>query len=189
MKYFIIITAICLNILLFFSKKDKTNEYQKKINKNLNSVWSGKNFEIEEIILPDTLKNNAGFTIHSVTNKDSLFGYYIVRDAFACHVGGCDKPVDSTLLISEYEIFIFMTVFNTEMEILKVDVLDYQATKGFQMTSKKWLKQFLGKSDCNYKYGENIDAITGATTSAKSLIKNLNGICSEMQKYKNYGLL
>jgi Na+-translocating ferredoxin:NAD+ oxidoreductase RnfG subunit len=189
MKYLLFITVIFLNILLIFSKNEISGDYKKKINKNLNSVWFGKTLEINEIILPDTLKNNAGFTINSVSNKDSLLGYYVVRNAFGCHVGGCDRPVDSTLLISEYEIFIFMTILSPEMEILKVDVLDYEATKGFQITAKKWLQQFQGKSDCNYIYGENIDAISGATTSAKSLIKNLNGICSEMKKYKSYGLL
>jgi len=187
MKFIGILLTVFISFSLFLNFENTTGNYQKKISKSLNSVWYGQNIETKTVKLPDTLLD-VGFKLNSVYIKDSLVGYYCVKDAFGCHKGGCDK-IDSTIFITEYEIFVFMVVLSPDLKIKKVDVVDYQSNYGFQIASKKWLKQFIGFEGCEMQYEKNVDAISGATTSAKSMVKNINWICEEMIKFRKLGLI
>ncbi len=51
----------------------------------------------------------------------------------------------------------------------------YREDHGAEVGSKRWLKQFIGKSgDNNLKYQKDIVAISGATISAKSMTNEVN---------------
>ncbi len=75
-----------------------------------------------------------------------------------------------------------MVFVNPELEIEKVYVLQYDEDYGSEITSKKWLLQFKGfNPQSEFKYKQNIDAISGATISSKSITI---GIKEALQKFK-----
>ena len=63
-----------------------------------------------------------------------------------------------------------MVVFDKNLNVVKTKVLIYREDYGNEIGSKRWLKQFIGKtSSDSLKYGQDIDAISGATISANSM--------------------
>ena len=51
-----------------------------------------------------------------------------------------------------------------------VEIFNYQATYGYEITNKRWLKQFIGfGEDELLEVGKNIDAISGATISVHAI--------------------
>ena len=55
-------------------------------------------------------------------------------------------------------------------------MIDYNSEYGYEITSRGWLKQFIKTHDLPYVYGENIDAISGATKSGKSIVREINEV-------------
>jgi len=187
MRYLLILITFFLSFTFLFNFENPKNDYQKKINKVLLSVWGNNELITKRVVLPDSL-NDPTFKLNSIFLNDSLVGYYCLKDANGCHKGGCDN-IDTTIFYTEYEVFVFMVIFNKDLKIERVDVIDYQSNHGFQITSKTWLKQFIGFEGCEMEYGKNVDAITSATTSAKSLVKNINWICESMYVFRKYKVI
>lgn len=78
-----------------------------------------------------------------------------------------------------YDKFYFVVVYNLDLSIIRLRVLEYNEMYGGEITRPKWLKKFEGyHASKNLQYGKDIDAITGATLSAIALIEVVNR-CSE----------
>ena len=57
---------------------------------------------------------------------------------------------------------------------MNVNVFNYEATHGQEITSKRWLKQFVNfQGENELVAGKNIDAISGATISVNGIVKDL----------------
>lgn len=83
-------------------------------------------------------------------------------------------------------IFDYIVLFNPDLSIKKVKVLIYREDHGRQIGSQRWLQQFIGMTvNDTPNYGENIDAISGATISAKSMTKAVGKVLTEFKKYKD----
>ena len=82
----------------------------------------------------------------------------------------------------EFEQFFLYTLFNEEGELIDIKILDYQSEYGYEVTSKWWLKQFTKKWGQHFEYSKNIDAISGATVSVKSMIREMNMLQEVMKK-------
>jgi hypothetical protein len=76
-----------------------------------------------------------------------------------------------------YEEFDFLVLFSTEWTILKVEILVYRSDHGYEIMNKNWLSQFNGKTGCELTYGNEIDAISGATLSGNSLTETISKFC------------
>jgi len=72
--------------------------------------------------------------------------------------------------------------------LIDLKILDYQSDHGYEITSNWWLKQFVKQQRDNYEYAKNIDAISGATVSVRSLIKEMNVNKSVLIKILNTDL-
>jgi Na+-translocating ferredoxin:NAD+ oxidoreductase RnfG subunit len=59
-------------------------------------------------------------------------------------------------------------------------VLEYTSDHGYQIANKGWLKQF--EKGTSFSVGENIDAISGATISVKSITAGVNEQLRIIQK-------
>nr|WP_299387996.1 FMN-binding protein [Allomuricauda sp.] len=88
------------------------------------------------------------------------------------------------------DVFDYVVLFNPDLSVKKTKVLIYRENHGRQIGSQRWLKQFIGKtSESSLEYGTDIDAISGATISAKSMTKAVNGVLEKMKLLQAEGNL
>ncbi|MFH1001078.1 MAG: FMN-binding protein [Bacteroidota bacterium] len=107
------------------------------------------------------------------TDDKQLQGIAVITHANGCILGGCSL---NTSFESRFEKFYLLNIYNTKKELSSLIVLDYPGEHGYEISAKWWLKQFLGEITKPFVYRKNIDAISGATVSAQSVVTELNGI-------------
>lgn len=173
MKYVIKISAIvlCLITLVAFATPEK------KLNKLAGQVWKDKDIELQAMDIPDSLKGDF-ISLNLVTENGKTIGYACYTTAFGCKIGGCAAPSNPNA--QSYETFDYIAIYDTDLNIKKVDIADYGGQYGYEICRPKWLKQFIGKNS-GFKLEENIDGISGATVSATYLIDDLNGIGAKLK--------
>ena len=162
-RYFKIAVFLLLIVALgSFGLPQKIN---KKVNKEITSVFGITGFLTKSIavssevntLLPTKIKEDNLFKINQ---NEKLIGYF--------YVGKAPSKTDQ---------FDYMVIFDSELNVRKAKVLIYREDYGNEIGSKRWLKQFIGKSsDDNLKYGQNVDAISGATISANSMTFAMNNL-------------
>jgi len=82
--------------------------------------------------------------------------------------------------------FDYLVVFNEELKIVHSKVLVYREEYGGEIGSKRWLKQFIGKTvDDRVDHETNIDGIAGATISVRSMTSAINEILQTMSVLKD----
>lgn len=74
------------------------------------------------------------------------------------------------------EPFRFYALLKADGSVLRVQVFEYNSTHGIQVTSTGWLNKLRVNANESLEYGRNVDAITGATISARSLISTLEEV-------------
>lgn len=70
--------------------------------------------------------------------------------------------------------FYYLLVVSNNNIILSMEMVDYPSEYGIGATAKKWLSGFTGKRPGTLEYGRNIDAVTGSTITAKSIVDGIN---------------
>jgi len=86
--------------------------------------------------------------------------------------------------------FDYMVVFNPNLSILKVRVLVYREEYGGEIGSQRWLNQFIGKSKpSEMKFGDDIQNISGATISARSLTEDVRKLAKQIKELKQKGII
>jgi Na+-translocating ferredoxin:NAD+ oxidoreductase RnfG subunit len=147
-----------LGLLFILASFGLPRNINKKVNKEISSVFEITDFSIEMITISDAI--NA--TLPTKINKDNLFkivnnnqliGYF--------YLGKAPSKTDE---------FDYLVVFDQDLNVVKTKVLIYREDYGNEIGSKRWLKQFIGKTSADSLiYGQDIDAISGATISANSM--------------------
>jgi len=152
---------ILLNILIFsilsapFSLR---NEYQKEADKNIASILGvGKLEEIEVV------SGKEYFLFSADNNKVKNFV------VFSSAKG-------------RFEYFDYMIIINATFEIIDIKILKYRSEYGYEIATKGWLKQFYVKPNTIFEYRKNVDALSGATFSAQSLVDDVNMIQDHLKK-------
>ena len=174
--YYVLIFS---GVLLFSGMKEGESPamfklHQKKIFKSISRIWQNDNISIDPVISEEInyslIVNNLNGDFFNVYD-DEIRGYLYLGKANACHEGGCDRFEQNQ--DGRFEQFEYMVLFNTNKEILYVRILKYEAEYGFEICSKKWLAQFINKKS-SLEYGTDIQGISGATVSAKSITQEIN---------------
>ena len=66
----------------------------------------------------------------------------------------------------------------------------YREEYGGEIGSRRWLKQFIGKTQNDqFRYGDNIDAIAGATISVRSMTNAMNDLMQSLKILNAKGIL
>lgn len=101
-----------------------------------------------------------------------MVGYVYVSRLNSCRAEGCSGDPSSNG--DNFEYFDYYLITDQDGKVLNVKVYNYQATHGHQVMSRGWLKQFIG-NDSNQEliYGQEIQAISGATISAKAITNDV----------------
>lgn len=136
---------------------------EKMIQKEVMKTFEIENYERNPVIVSSDFKAETPiqvdgknfFTIKSSSND--VIGYYYLGQGFG-----------------KADYFDFIVIFNPDLIVSKVKVLVYREDHGGEIGSKRWLKQFVGKSpeeELNYR---DVIAISGATLSARSITEEMN---------------
>ncbi len=138
---------------------------QKKVTKEIKTAFDVEEFLLESIQIPDTLnaqlKTNISDTnFYKIISKSNLLGYAFI-----------DKAPSKT------DQFDYLVLFDKDLIIKKAKVLIYREDYGGEIGSKRWLKQFIGKTTKDELiYKKDIIAISGATISANAMTIAVNNL-------------
>lgn len=159
MKYLLLILFINLSI-----QSNWSGPLDRKIEKEIKRCFNDANI-IYEPIIHDVVHSRPGpgLKIYSLLNDENLLGYLVLTSAKG-----------------RYDYFDYCVIYKPDIEILRIAILTYRSDYGYEISNKSWLKQFYGSSGCSLEYGQDIDAISGATLSASSLTKDLEFLCELM---------
>lgn len=108
----------------------------------------------EGISSPELL--HPGDCIFNVVAEDEVTGYLL-----------------STRSKGRFDYFDYFVVYSMELEVLEVAVTAYRSTHGAGICQKKWLRQFKGYMGGQLSLGKEIDAVSGGTLSATSLVNDM----------------
>ncbi|WP_350287866.1 FMN-binding protein [uncultured Croceitalea sp.] len=151
--------------LVGFVQNKISPRLQQKLNAAVQTTFEVENFDLLVMPVSGTVNTKTPVELGSenlfeVKKNDSLIGYIYLGRA----------P-------SMKNVFDYVVLFNPDLSIKKSKVLIYREDYGRQIGSQRWLKQFIGKKSGDHlTYGEDVDAISGATISAKSMTKATNEV-------------
>lgn len=147
---------------IFISQTSAEEDYKlhKKENKAIANLFG----ENHPVVPVNTSMEGASFSeylhpgdcIYRITNHGEIEGYLL-----------------STSAKGRYDYFDYSVIFSKDFTIMKVIVTVYRSTQGAAICQKRWLSQFEGYSGGNLKLGSDIDAVSGGTISATSMVKDI----------------
>lgn len=151
-----------------------------RINKTLDQYFKYEEYHKAPLYISDSFAEKRNSQFFSVENKDSSKRIYLVITiANSCRIGGCDVEHKDG---DQFEQFYIMSIFDSQAKLLNLKTIDYQSEYGYEITSGWWLKQFEKNWGKIFEYNKNIDAISGATVSVKSMIKEMNFLQTAIHK-------
>lgn len=149
----------------------------KRIARRVQKLWNQTGIEYN----PLNLEKNSGTggKFHSINYQQQVLGYLYTGKVFTCSVNGCEKPDPEN---DNREYFEFFVIFDENKSVLYIEITNYAASHGHEVSSPGWLKQFRGlKTGQVLRYGKEIDGITGATKSAQSLTDEINLLLNSIE--------
>ena len=169
--FFLLITAILMSFQL-------PKNIDKKVSKEIKTVYEIENFTLESILISDDVNAQLKIRIGKnnffrILNNSELLGYAFI-----------DKAASKT------DEFDYLVLFDTDLIIKKAKVLIYREDYGSEIGSKRWLRQFIGKMKGEkLKYEKDIFAISGATISARSMTIAINNLLQSLEILQQNKLL
>lgn len=166
---------IASTLLLFGFREDKISDrLQEKINTAIQGTYEVDEFSMDLMNVSADLNGNTpselgGENLFRITAGEKKLGYVYV---------GVAPSLKKT--------FDYVVLLNPDLSVKKSKILIYREDHGRQVGSQRWLKQFIGrKSGEKLVYGKDIDGISGATVSAKSMTLAVNNVLESLQILKN----
>jgi len=138
---------------------------QKKVDKEIKAVFKVEDFTLKSVEISNILNIKLKTKI-----SDNNF-YKIISDNKLLGFAFVDKAPSKT------DQFDYLVLFDKDFIILKAKILIYREDYGNEIGSKRWLKQFIGKTiKDELVYKKDIIAISGATISANSMTVAVNNL-------------
>lgn len=126
--------------------------------------------ERKHTALADLIENQGTLSTENVIPvkpSDEMFVMYAV--------GGND-PIGYCFASSaagRFENFEYFILYDTACVVQKVNVWKYRSSHGGAVAGQRWLRQFAGYSKGALTYGKDVQAISGATISGESLVREV----------------
>lgn len=134
-----------------------------------------KHFFHEELSWSQMDSNNSQWVV--LNAKGDTLSYASFRAVSACLFGGCNKSKTSCESDTRREMIYYYALQSpTDGRIQLLRVLEYESNYGFEITSRGWLRQFLGLQPGEAKVGHTIDGLSGATVSVEALVEDVNAL-------------
>lgn len=168
------IIILVLSIVSFGLPKN----IQKKVDTEIKKTYSVDEFSFNVISIASEVNEDipADFgtdNFFTIKNDSITLGYAFVSKA----------P-------SKTDEFDYLVLLDINYVILHTKVLIYREDYGGEIGSKRWLKQFIGKTkNDEFRYGDNIDAISGATISVRSMTKAMDDLMKSLKILTEKGII
>ena len=121
--------------------------------------------------LDKQIKNKVENIVKQRFYKDKLYYWTITEGDSTKAYAFLDNVIGKSMPIT------FMVILNIDGEIENVNVIKYREAYGSEVGSKSWLQQFINfNNNSDYNIGKDIDGISGATISVKSISKGMKKI-------------
>ncbi len=151
---------------------------QKKIDKTIAAVWKNEVITKQVVNLSETQKKQISFNfkndnLYKLLNNNKLVGFL-----FLSRTRG------------KSDFFDYMIIFKPDLSILIIKLLIYREEYGGEIGSTRWLKQFIGKTNAKeIKFGDDIQNISGATISAKSITFDIKKSTKKLHELRLKGII
>lgn len=185
-KHIVIVFSLAITSVIHFWVADVSlpKVVEKRFQRSIQKLFDGEEYTKTPIVLTDSIAAISNSYFYALENPDKTKKYIVgLTIANGCKIGGCNINAEK---MDEFEVFYLYSLYNRQGHLIDLKILDYQSDHGYEITSKWWLKQFVKHQESVYEYSKNIDAISGATTSVRSTIKEMNRnkqIISEIMAY------
>jgi hypothetical protein len=179
----IILFTVCVISVINVWAQNEINFSPKQLVKEINNQYKCDNTVLVDIanhseIVIDTLNEK----YLKIENNSTLIGYIYIGRVKTCRSGVCSTP--DKFKNDSYEFFDYYILFDTMARILNVNIFNYEASHGHEITVKSWLKQFKGyDGKSELIVGKNIDAISGATISVHSITYDVSNKTEMLNEY------
>jgi hypothetical protein len=141
----------------------------KKVEKELVKTYEKKKLKLVEMTISERVNTQLGKRINAATLFQIVAATVVIGYAY---VGKAPSKTDQ---------FDYLLILDKQLIIKKSKVLVYREDYGAEIGSKRWLKQFIGKSGKDQlKYRRDIMAISGATISALSMTQAINQFLADL---------
>lgn len=151
---------------------------RQKLEQAVGTAFELESFRLEALSVPEASKAKGGadfseYRLYRITSGEQPVGFAYLGEA----------P-------SMKNVFDYVVLFDPDLSIRKSKVLIYREDYGRQIGSQRWLQQFIGlKAGQSVVYGETVDAISGATISAKSMSTAVDRLLEGMASLREKGIL
>jgi len=151
---------------------------QQKVVKEVEKTFSVTDFEMKELRVNDSINSKlptkiTGDNFFIIRQNGSLIGYAFVDQAQ-----------------SKTAQFDYLVLFDRDLTVIHSKVLIYREEYGGEIGSKRWLRQFEGMSGKDrVSLSSNIDAISGATISVRSMTRAMDNLLQTVGKLQEKHLL
>ena len=133
---------------------------EKKITSSLSKVFDTNNLQYKEI------KKNYNRLIFEVFDENRPLGYFALCRAK-----------------SMYDVFDYAIFFDLDSQIKDIRIFSYNEDYGYEIAARWFLKQFFEKkAGEKMSYNYDIDGISGATVSAKSVTNDIKKTSKEVSE-------
>lgn len=145
------------------------DKHSKKIDKVMSTIWQENQAEVSGLYGISSELGDIGIAGHL-----ELLRAVSAGDTAYIYVSQARSKVDD---------FDFLVVYSSELKIQTVKVLQYRENYGGEISSKRFLRQFLGLSGSSeMKYGKDINGISGATISVRAITAGIKRMSQNMAK-------
>ena len=149
---------------------------RKKEKKEISRIF-GEGPDTEVLSIPAELASS----VESFKNGDCV---HLIR-----YEGNVEGYILSTSAKGRFDFFDYSVIFSNQFTVLAIMVTVYRSSHGAAICQKRWLDQFKGYSGEDLELGRDIDAVSGATFSASSLVKDIQRCRQLMLSLKDKQLL
>ena len=137
-------------------------------------------FKVKKVKIPTGIKKEIENQVKQKFFKNEVYVYDIYHNKNKTAVAILDNVYGKSMPIT------FLTIFDTTGSIISTSIIKYREPYGGAVSSEKWNAQFKGlNNESKFAVGNNINSITGATISVKSVTKGIHKLTLLYNKMKN----
>ncbi|NDV16146.1 FMN-binding protein [Muricauda sp. TY007] len=153
-------------------------EVSKRVMKEVGKTFELSDFTMEPVQISEGLNEELPIKI----SGQNLFR--VIKDSATIGYAFTDQAPSKTAK------FDYLVVFDKDVKIVNTKVLVYREDYGGEIGSRRWLKQFLGKTGGDHvSVKTNIDVISGATISVNSMTKSMDNLLATIGILQQKGKL